>query len=365
MRRTFLGWLAMGVAGGILLPGRRTLANTSSVERIETFDALRRPALRSAKAAGVAMLAVVHAGKRLVAMGERGVVLLSDDDGQTWRQASVPADVTLTAMYFVDEKQGWAVGHLGVVLHTTDGGEQWSLQLDGQRAAKVALEAAQKRGGEGAAKGVAAATALVEDGPDKPFLDVYFENARTGYVVGAYNLVFRTEDGGRSWQSWMGHLSNPKGLHLYAIRKVGSALYLAGEQGLLLRSSDGGQSFTPLASPSKGTYFGLVAGREGELVLYGLQGRAFLSGDAAQSWSEVDTGTRTSLSAGICLADGRLLLTSQAGELLMSRDGGRSFKAVPNGIGLPITALVQTPSGRLAVATMRGMRTVEVPASAS
>lgn len=365
MRRALVGWLAMGIAGSVLLPGRSALASPSTNEGLQTFDVLRRPALTSAKSASSAMLSITRAGSRLVAVGERGVVLLSDDDGSTWRQGRAAASATLTAVHFANSKLGWAVGHLGVVLHTEDAGENWVLQLDGQRAATLALEAASKEVGDAATKSLAAAKTLVDDGPDKPFLDVFFEDARTGYAVGAYNLAFRTEDGGRSWHSWMDRLNNPKGLHLYAIRKVGAALLIAGEQGLLLRSNDGGQNFTPMASPSKGTYFGLVAGQGGELLLYGLRGRAFVSLDAGHSWSDVDTGTRNPLSAGMRLEDGRLLLASQSGELLVSRDGGRSFKTASIGIGLPVTAVTQSASGRLALATIRGVRSVPAPDSSS
>src|SRR5688572_16714729 len=73
---------------------------------------LSEPALQSPKALGAAMLAVTRAGHRLVAVGERGTVLLSDDAGASWRQARVPVQVTLTAVRFVDERTGWAAGHL-------------------------------------------------------------------------------------------------------------------------------------------------------------------------------------------------------------------------------------------------------------
>jgi photosystem II stability/assembly factor-like uncharacterized protein len=59
---------------------------------------------------------IARAGKRLVAVGERGIVVLSDDDGATWRQASVPVSVTLAAVQFPTPTQGWVVGHYGVVL---------------------------------------------------------------------------------------------------------------------------------------------------------------------------------------------------------------------------------------------------------
>jgi photosystem II stability/assembly factor-like uncharacterized protein len=75
------------------------------------------------------MLHAARAGKRLVAVGEYGIVIVSDDSGQSWRQAgSVPTRTTLTSVYFVDERQGWAVGHGGVVLASEDGGDTWVRQ---------------------------------------------------------------------------------------------------------------------------------------------------------------------------------------------------------------------------------------------
>jgi photosystem II stability/assembly factor-like uncharacterized protein len=97
---------------------------------------LSRPALMSPKALGAAMLAVTRAGARLVAVGERGTVLLSDDHGQQWRQAAVPVQVTLTCVAFADERHGWAAGHLGTILHSDDGGQTWRKQLDGIAAAE-------------------------------------------------------------------------------------------------------------------------------------------------------------------------------------------------------------------------------------
>jgi photosystem II stability/assembly factor-like uncharacterized protein len=307
------------------------------------------------------MLALARAGKRLVAVGERGIVLLSDDSARTWRQAAVPVSVSLSAVCFSDERRGWAVGHLGVVLHTEDGGENWSLQLDGVRAAQLVLQVAERKGAD--AKERERALALVQDGPDKPLLDVHFENALIGYAIGAYNLAFRTDDGGRSWRPWMTHLDNPKGLHLYAMTAADDGLFIAGEQGLLLRSTDAGAHFATVPTPSKGTFFGTVAGTRGELLVYGLRGRAFHTADDGQNWSEIDTGTRASLAAGIRLTDGRLILASQGGELLISEDGGRRFKLTLMGDSLPITSMVETSDGRLAVATLRGVRRVDLSAA--
>ena len=141
-------------------------------------SALTQPAIISAKAGSAVMLAVARAGTRLVAVGERGIVQLSDNNGSSWRQVATPVQVSLAAVQFVNERSGWAVGHLGVVLHTDDGGLTWRKQLDGIEAAELMVRAATST------EDKAAAAHMRDDGPDKPFLDLYFQDENTGYDVG-------------------------------------------------------------------------------------------------------------------------------------------------------------------------------------
>lgn len=345
----------------MLAPGARAAGAdaaagpASAAGAVAIPTALRQPALVTPKALNAAMLAVASAGQRLVAAGERGTILYSDDAGATWRQASVPVSVSLTALRFVGPKLGWAAGHQGVVLHSADGGASWTKQLDGIQAAALALRAASDISGPEQARAVGDAQHLVDDGPDKPFLDLYFSDARNGYVLGAYNLLFKTVDGGTTWQPWQSHVANPKGLHLYGMAGAGGQLYLAGEQGLLLRSVDQGASFTALATPYKGSYFGLLAARGGTLLAYGLRGNAYRSGDQGASWSKIDTGVQASLAGGAELADGTLVLVSQGGDVLLSRDQGISF-AAQTGAALPLAAVAQASDGALVVAGLRGLR---------
>ncbi len=332
----------------LLLPGW-SAAQSATAARIPLLE---QPALQSAKAPHSVLLALTRAGERLVAVGERGIVLLSDDSGANWRQARVPASVSLTSVQFVDAEQGWAVGHLGVVLHSTDGGETWSKQLDGIQAAQLALAAA-RQGGD--ARLLKAAEWLVADGPDKPFLDLYFRDRRHGYVVGAYGLILRTTDAGASWQPWMGQVENPEGLNLYGIRAQGDELFIAGERGLLLRSSDGGQSFQALESPYQGSFFGLLSSQDGGLLAYGLRGNAWWSGDRGDSWRQLDTGLESALAAGLELADGRLLLASQSGELLLSGDAGRHFDHSRTRDGATVAAVEQAADGSLTSVGLGGL----------
>jgi photosystem II stability/assembly factor-like uncharacterized protein len=328
--------------------------------------ALERPSLLSDKAVGAAMLAVTRAGERLVAVGERGIVLLSDDSGRSWRQVVTPVRASLTTVTFVGEKKGWAAGHLGVILHTEDGGESWVKQFDGIQAAALVLADAEQRAAaepdpDKREDLLFSARRLVEDGPDKPFLDLCFLDERTGFVVGAFNLMFRTTDGGVTWTPWQDRVENPMELHFYGIQAAGETFYIAGEQGMLLRSTDGGAHFTSLVSPYEGSYFGLVTDPDGSVVVFGLRGNVYRSVDRGESWDRVETGTPVSLSAGIRLADGELVLVSQAGDILVSSDGGRSFKRRPDGQPVPATDIVQTADGGLVIAGLRGIQRVSTP----
>lgn len=330
-----------GLAAGVALPAA---AAAPAV--------LSQPALVTPRALGAAMLAVTRAGNRLVAVGERGTVLLSDDHGARWRQAPAPVQVALTCVRFVDERTGWAAGHLGVVLRSDDGGATWRKQLDGIAAAQLALQAAQRTGD---AKAIAQAQRLVDEGADKPFFDLEFIDARRGFAVGAYNLLFATEDGGQTWAAWGDRLPNPKALHLYGLRASGGQLVIAGEQGLLLRSTDGGASFSALASPYKGSFFGLLRTQGNALVAYGLRGSAWRSSDAGERWEKLDTGVPMAVSTGIALAGRGFLLVSQAGDVLASRDG-TGLRREPAREPVPTAGVAVAPDGSVVLASLRGMR---------
>ncbi|WP_457321373.1 WD40/YVTN/BNR-like repeat-containing protein [Roseateles sp. P5_E11] len=312
--------------------------------------ALAEPALISPKALGAATLAVARAGERLVAAGERGTVLWSDDGGKAWQQAAVPVRSGLTALRFVDANNGWAAGHLGVILKTGDGGKTWHKQLDGLQAAQALLAAATDDAGRRAAQRV------VEEGADKPWFDLEAIDARQAIAVGAYGLAMVTRDGGASWQPLPTRAANPRGLHLYGVRVVDGQWFIAGEQGLLLRSSDGGATFTALASPYKGSFFGLLASHSGALLAYGLRGSVYRSGDAGANWDKVELGTPLSLQAGIERRGGLTLLT-QTGELFTSTDDGRTFTRQPPPAGpLPAAGLAAAPDGAWVIASLRGTR---------
>ncbi|NVD69597.1 glycosyl hydrolase [Duganella sp. BJB1802] len=327
------------------------------------LDQAAAPALRPAQSA---MLAVGLAGTRVVAAGERGIILHSDDCGGTWRQARVPASVTLTALYFIDERQGWAIGHGGIVLVTRDAGATWQKQLDGLAIAKLALASAQERmRGENtpdAQRALSDAERLMTDGADKPLFALHFWTPQRGMVVGAYGLALMTEDGGAHWQWVGGRIPNPKGLHLYGLWAREDQIYLVGEQGMVLRSGDGGRQFQVLSTPYAGSYFGVTStsrGNRPELAIYGLRGHAFRIATATNSIEGMNVGVQASVLSMLPRVDGGTLLFDADGQVVELAESGRDAKVLGSSPVGPVLGAVSACGGKLVVAGLRGLAAVD------
>ncbi len=279
---------------------------------------------------------------RLVTVGERGDILLSTDDGVSWKQSPAPARATLTAVYFADARRGWAVGHDEVILRTIDGGTTWFL-------AHYAPERQQ------------------------PLLAVWFDAAGHGLAVGAYSTVYRSDDAGASWRNVAfnpaplpgrktapAHAAkaepkgDPKGEdmradawtvqpHLTAIAADGHGrLYITGEAGHLYRSDDAGEHWFELPSPYEGSFFGVLPLDDDTVLAFGLRGHLFRSEDAGRSWQRIAIGTEELLAGGARLADGMVVIDGLGGVVLFSQDGGRSFRVhqEPDRTGFDAVAVV-------------------------
>jgi photosystem II stability/assembly factor-like uncharacterized protein len=288
------------------------------------------PAVVSSLAAHSPLYAVAKAGKRLVAVGQRGHIVYSDDDGGAWRQASVPVSTDLVAVSFPSATHGWAVGHGGVVLHTSDGGAHWVRQLDGRQSAMLAVrhfEQALAAGDAAAERFLDREKRLVSDGGTQSLLSVHFENERTGYVVGAFNRIFRTDDGGKSWVPWMAHADNPDELHFNAVTGNAERVYLAGERGMVWVLDDSGR-FVARPTPYEGSLFGLVVNGAEGVIAFGMRGSVFRSADAGRSWEKVPLATTVGITGGVTTRGGDVILVTQGGNIAHSHDAGKTFRLV-------------------------------------
>jgi photosystem II stability/assembly factor-like uncharacterized protein len=327
-------------------------------------DAPARPALLVAAPAHMVLLGVARAGRRLVSVGERGIIALSDDDGRSWRQVPAPTSVSLTSVAFADSRNGWVAGHAGLVLHTTDGGQHWARQLDGTTAAALtARDVAGVRTKRGPALRKLADD-LVADGADAPLLAVHCFSARRVMVAGANGLLLQTGDGGTTWMSLASRTDNVTGRNYYAIAAREREIVIAGEQGLLLRSRDGGRSFERIATPYDGTLFGVALPGHGRVFVAGLRGNALLSLDGGAHFARVRSAAPASFSSIALTRNGAAaVLTNQAGQLLTSIPAGRPIELVPGPPLFPLAGVVEAADGALVAVGFGGAVRISVTAA--
>jgi adhesin HecA-like repeat protein len=319
-------------------------------------DVLDTPAIKSPLAVRALVNGLAIAGTRIIAVGQRGHVLLSDDAGKSWQQAEVPVSSDLVAVSFPSASTGWAVGHDGVVLRSTNAGGRWTRQLDGHRAGTVMVDYYSREAAADSQRAAVLQEAerFAAQGAENPFLDVWFENETTGFVVGAFGLILRTTDGGANWAPWLHAVDNPKGLHLYSIRSVAGDVYIVGEQGLVLKLDRTSGRFRAVELPYKGTLFGVV-GNANAVLVFGLRGTVLRSTDGGRSWQPVETGLQVGLTSGTVDNRGGIIITSQAGHVLASRDDGATFKAVQIERPVPAAAVISAARDLVVVAGPRGV----------
>jgi photosystem II stability/assembly factor-like uncharacterized protein len=303
-------------------------------------DAIEQYSIESPKAVQSLTLDVARAGKRLVTVGERGHILYSDDNGRHWIQARVPTRQLLTAVTFIDEQYGWAVGHDALILATQDGGATWVQQFEDRER-------------------------------ESPLLDIWFRDRQYGLAVGAYGALLETRNGGRTWNDVSERLDNEDGQHLNGIAAVKpTGLVIVGEQGALFRSADSGQSWERLESPYEGSLFGaLGTARNDTLLIFGLRGNLYRSADFGDSWRAVSLRSAGGgelafgLNGGTLQADGTLVLVGHGGSILSSVDDGRSFSVFNRPDRQSLSSVADDVAGRLVLVGQGGVQATGLTAA--
>jgi len=261
----------------------------------------------------IILMDIARAGDRLVAVGERGLTLVSDDSGKTWKAVATPVTRTLTSVAFKDDRTGVAVGHGGSAVRTEDGGASWT-------------------------------DVTIEEAVPDSLLGVASLGGDHFVAYGAFGLYFDSTDAGRSWERRT-VISEDFDRHISQVLQVGSSLFMVAESGTLARSEDGGETWTAVESPYEGSYFAALTTTDGALLAFGMRGNIYRSMDVGATWQKVEIGTTASIMSGRQLADGRVLLVGNAGLLADSHDDGQTVELHWSPLGKGFAALIEVPGG--------------------
>lgn len=315
------------------------------------------------RAARSLILDIAESSDRAIAVGERGHILVSESR-RDWRQiANVPTRSTLTAVAAVNN-MAWAVGHEGVILHSSDGGLTWNRQ----RVAPFDKNSMDLTNGA-------------------PLLDVLFTDEQTGYAVGAYSLMLVTRDGGQTWtqQNVLGKtddeilsqqsednstindenwtfdqedlaLDEESDPHLNAIVRTGDgSFFMVAERGAAFRSTDGAETWERIQLPYEGSMFGAIGFEARHVLCFGLRGNVYETFDLGTTWHKLETGTSLSLMGGDSFDDGGVVLVGANGILLSRNTANDEFKTSTHPDGNVLASVVSLSSAEFAVAGETGL----------
>ena len=292
--------------------------------------------VEAAKAAEKLLMDIKQvANNRLVAVGERGHILISDDEGDTWRQVIVPTQTLLTRLFFVNENVGWAVGHEQMIIKTEDAGETWKVQYQ-------------------------------NDSLDQPALfDVWFKNPNNGIAIGAYGLYLKTEDGGANWEEVYHDTLEDMEIgmpHFYSIdyEAKSGKLFMAAEFGTLAYSDDLGETWNRFESPYTGSFFNIQALPNGHVIAMGLRGHLFRTTDLGTSWQEVETGTISGLQRSVLLPNHKLLIVGSDGTQLLSDNFAKSVKLIQRPDRVHLASAIGLTGSKILVVGTNGVTQAEL-----
>lgn len=275
------------------------------------------------------LLALARAGNRIVAAGDRGHILLSDDNGTTWRAAKTPTDRLLTSLSFTSPTEGWAGGQDQEILHTTDGGETWIEQHTAKDS-------------------------------DQAVFAVAAISATHVLATGAYNLVLESFDAGATWKDAK-IPDQDDDYHLNCIAARGNETLVTGESGHAYTRFAG--VWTPVKLPYEGSHFACAVAADGAFLSFGLRGTAFRLPAGGTEWAKIPLPTLQGVFGAATLADGRVALVGANGLLLLLDPASGKVTEPERPTRAALGAAVEGKGGKLIVSGDDGVHVVDVPAA--
>ena len=271
------------------------------------------------------LLGVARAGDRLVAVGNAGHILLSDDNGATWRIAKSPTDELLTSVVFPTPQEGWAVGQDEVILHSTDGGASWTQQH-------------------------------IKADADQVLFSIISLSPGHLFTSGSYNLTEETTDGGATWTE--GKLANlDDDYHLNCDINRGDDILITGEAGHAFIRYAG--AWTPMKLPYDGSQFACALGPDGSFYSFGLRGTAFKSLPGARDWTKLETGTQRSIFGATSLTTGHIAVVGSNGLVELLDPATGKMTTLPRPTAATISGVTEAKDGKLVTVGDDGVHLVD------
>ena len=246
------------------------------------------------------------------AVGSRGIVLTTDDGGEHWQQARRPTEDAIRDVFFLDVRTGWLVCERSVyklqaedeprayLLKTGDGGRTWSR-----------VKAAGKD-------------------IDTVLTRVVFADAERGWALGELGALYATQDGGATWSRQQ---VPTRHLLLGASFLDANAGWLAGAGNTILQTQDGGETWrlsgTPISAVTRFSAVAFADERRGWAV--GSRGIVLATANGGRTWEPQETNVRADLSDVKFLDAREGFAVGAEGTIIHTVDGGKTWRTEASG----------------------------------
>tara|TARA_B100000401_G_scaffold352548_1_gene250124 strand:+ start:244 stop:1374 length:1131 start_codon:yes stop_codon:yes gene_type:complete len=305
--------------------------------------------------------ALEKSGDRIFGVGVHGIIVYSDDKGDTWNQATeVPFTKTLTDISCPSQNKCWATGHDATILHSFNGGETWEVQYQDAEF-------------------------------DAPLLSIHMYDDYEGVALGAFALSLRTSNGGITWDylfidddEFQPHLNYTYGDNQGWRKSAKDEGYAVGELGKYYVTDDRGLNWLAIETGYIGSYWSGIKVDEGQSLLLGMSGNITLAtlyelndpvppdkataiacyesgyyrGDCkVYAFDDLFIGTKNSLTSANLLDDGRIVLSGNGGVItIIDMIREKNIKTCVRSDRLSNTSVIPLGSDDFLLAGENGMR---------
>ncbi len=271
--------------------------------------------------------------------GEDGAIMHTSDGGITWTDQTSGIKEDVYGICFVDDLNGWVAGMTGI--HATDdGGDEWELQYQGWFN-DIFFTSASMGWAVGPLGKIVNTTNgglawnIQNSGVTEYLICVYFSDSQHGWASGRNGTILATQDGGLNWEKQNGYtMRDLRSIHF----TNSSDGWVVGDYGTVLHTSSGGVYWEPQAIPhwSHLTSVFFISGMVGWIsgfheILY--------TGDGGENWIQLAEDIYPSIFSIFFTDQTHGWAVGNSGQLIYTANGGSYWQAKNSGTGQDLNSV--------------------------